>query len=87
MDVARINAGGAAKSVALETAKGTREQTAAQEPMVDFTQSSQLRELAKSEPEVRADRVARARELIQSVEYPPRNLMDQVAGLLARKLS
>ncbi len=87
MDVARINAAGAAKSAALETAKGPRAKAAAQEPMADFNQSSQLRELAKAEPEVRADRVARARELIQSSEYPPRNLMDQVAGLLARKLS
>ncbi len=37
-------------------------------------------------PAARADKVARARELIASPDYPPQEVLQSVAGLLARHL-
>lgn len=38
-------------------------------------------------PSVRSDKVARARELIASADYPPKEVLQSVASLLATHLS
>lgn len=37
-------------------------------------------------PEAREDRVARARRLIADANYPPKEVLDSVAGLLAQHI-
>ena len=51
-----------------------------------FQSSQALEARLQSTPNIRADKVARARELIGDPAYPPRETMEGLAHLLAMKL-
>lgn len=69
------------------------ESSALESVSIEFTAADTLEEAAAAAlnrediaPSVRADKVARARELIASSDYPPKEVLQSVAGLLAGHL-
>ena len=61
---------------------------AASEPVdeVALNQSQALDQRLQDEPEVRADRVAHAKELVSGINYPPQETISKIANLLAMNL-
>lgn len=53
---------------------------------VTLDQSQALDQRLQDEPPVRADRVASAKELVASSNYPPHETIQKIANLLARNL-
>jgi hypothetical protein len=66
----------AASSPAAKPVKGESDQAT-------FQRSEALNQAFQSTPDVRPDQVARARELIGNVEYPPRETIAKLSTLLA----
>ena len=52
---------------------------------VDLTEAAALDDALRRLPEVRPEAVARARELVGSTNYPPRDILQSVAQLLAKE--
>lgn len=51
-----------------------------------FNQSQALDQRLQDEPEVRADKVAHAKELVSGINYPPQETIKKIANLLAMNL-
>lgn len=69
------------------------EASALESDLADNSPAHSLEEIAaaalsreESVPSVRADKVSRARKLIASPDYPPKDVLQSVAGLLAEHL-
>jgi hypothetical protein len=60
-----------------------RGREAAPSDSADFSEADALNQALRAEPEVRAEAVARARELIGDVKWPPREAIEQISNLLA----
>ena len=60
--------------------------TATEPKMVNLARTEALDAALKATPEVRADHVARAKELIRDPGYPPAKVVEQVAAVLARRV-
>jgi hypothetical protein len=52
-----------------------------------FNRSQALQTLANEGPDIRAEKVAHARELFANVKYPPDELLNGIARLLAVNLN
>lgn len=51
-----------------------------------FTRTESLNRSLSETPDVRADKVALAKSLIQDISYPPQEAINKIADLLAMKL-
>jgi hypothetical protein len=60
--------------------------TATKSNTVDLARTEALNAALNATPEVRADQVARAKALIQDPGYPLAKVVDQVAGVLAKRI-
>jgi hypothetical protein len=59
---------------------------AADEADASFAQSAGLDSALKATPDSRADLVSRAEDLVSSSAYPPREVIQRIANLLAANL-
>jgi hypothetical protein len=57
--------------------------SASSPPMTAFEESRRLNQALTDTPEVRADQVARAKALVADPNYPSKEQLDRIAGLLA----
>jgi hypothetical protein len=53
---------------------------------ISFEQSASLEAALEAVPDSRADMVSRAEDLVSSSEYPPREMINRIANLLAANL-
>ena len=69
-------------------AAGKSKPRAVSEPVdqVSLDQSQALDQRLQDEPAVRADKVANAKELVSSINYPPQETIKKIANLLAMNL-
>jgi hypothetical protein len=74
----------AARAVTVQTAKARP--VAAVEDSTSFNRVAALEAALKATPAVRPEAVARARELLSDVKYPPIEAINGIAMLLALKI-
>ena len=52
-------------------------------PLADFEESHRIKQALNDSPKVRADQVARAKALVADPNYPSKEQLGRIAGLLA----
>lgn len=74
----------ALRSVAPKSAVGPAPAT---EDVASFPNATALNQALANTPDIRADKVARARELVNQSDYPPAEMVKKIGELLAGHLS
>ena len=82
MRIEQINTSRATGSI-LNFAKATS--LASPGAATNFEAAKHLNQALTGTPDVRADKVARAKELLADPNYPPRELLDNISSLLANR--
>jgi hypothetical protein len=83
----RIEANRESPSAASIQGSRAARKTPTQPKQLDLAKTDALDAALKATPDVRAEQVAKAKELIQSPDYPSAKVVDQLAGVLAKNIS
>ena len=83
----RINSNSEASAVSATPGRTTAPEPRLGQDKLAFTTTDSLNLSLEQTPEVRPDKVAKAKALIPDVAYPPEVIIRQISALLATKLS
>ena len=82
----RVNLNSEASAVSATPGRTTAPEPRLGQDKLAFTTTESLSRSLEQTPEVRADKVAAAKALIQDVSYPPAVVIRRISALLAIKL-